>query len=353
MKEYKTYTVRKGDTLKSIAERLQINVQDLVSFHNKYSHTLLRNDFIGVTMFKEIYIPVNLEEFRCKHAPNYFPLHYGDILLSCEDIVIDEVTEMVLKEQKTIQTQTVQRFSIRQEEMDGHAVCVIDNIEILKQQISPQYKPLANAISFLGLPLKHLILGINPDGAIAKVINQKEISERWQSLKQTEEAQTLLTDKTIGKNIEQAMDTDYAQTFRVINETLRYRLLCPDFFGDQMLNEPRKRETNLMLLSNFFASHKVRFTLEESFRHLDNADGIVATQRYSAEKGMQEEFSSIYYSTLKDYLQCPMNYSMDIKCTFNMSGSPLRMQDVVCHLEERLSDTTVFVNDIHIIYNHK
>lgn len=89
MKEYKTYTVRKGDTLKSIAERLQINVQDLVSFHNKYSHTLLRNDFIGVTMFKEIYIPANLEEFRCKHAPNYFPLHYGDILLSCEDIVID------------------------------------------------------------------------------------------------------------------------------------------------------------------------------------------------------------------------------------------------------------------------
>ena len=89
---------------------------------------------------------------------------------------------------------------------------------------------MADTISFLGQPLYHLVLGINPNGEIAKIVNQEEIYERWNNLKQTKEAQILLTDNVIGENISQAMDTDYSQTLKVVKETLRYRLLCPDFW---------------------------------------------------------------------------------------------------------------------------
>ncbi|MDY6205691.1 MAG: LysM domain-containing protein [Prevotella sp.] len=307
MKEYETYRVKDGDTLRSIAEQLQISVRDLMAFHNAHSCTLLRDDFIGVSMFKEICIPADLDGFRRKHAPNRCPLHYEDVKLACENVIVNEATEMILKEQRMVQAQTVQRFSIKQEEMDGHAVCVIDNLEFLKRQVSSQYKPLADAVSFLGQPLNHLVLGINPDGAIAKIINQEEISERWQSLKQTKEAQALFADETVGQDVEQAMDADYKQTLKVVNESLKYRLLCPDFFGEHFLSESRERNTTLQLASNFFPSQKIRFKLEESCELSQTKETLCVSQRYHAAQDMQKELSGAYNSTLKDYYVCHWN----------------------------------------------
>lgn len=353
MKEYETYRVKDGDTLQSIAEELQISVHDLIAFHNAHSRVSLWDDFIGVSMFKEICIPADLDEFRRKHVPNYCPLRYENVKLACEDVIVDEATEMTLKGQRMVQAQTVQRLSVKQEEMDGHAVCIIDNKDFLKRQISPQYKPLADAVSFLGQPLNHLVLGINPDGAIAKIINQEEISERWHSLKQTEEAQALLTDKTVGQDIEQAMDTDYSKTLKVVNETLRYRLLCPDFFGEHFLSESNERLTTLQLASNFFPSQRVRFKLEEICERSQDKGTLHINQRYHAVQDTQKELLGVYNSTLKDYLRIPLEYLMEIDCRFTLSYNDLRMQETECRLQERLNDSALFTNTIHIIYNNE
>lgn len=90
-----------------------------------------------------------------------------------------------------------QRYSVEKSYTDNRVLCMIDRREILKRQISPMYMPLANTLAFLGRPLDRLVLGINPSGAIAKVVNQEEIAEQWRQLKQTDEAQALLTDLLI------------------------------------------------------------------------------------------------------------------------------------------------------------
>ncbi|BBA29143.1 LysM peptidoglycan-binding domain-containing protein [Prevotella melaninogenica] len=350
--ENRIYTVKQGDTLQSIADQLQINVDDIIEFHNRHSNTFItesRPNLFGVDI---IILPADLSEFRRRHNPNRLNLLYGDITLACEDIVIDEATELQMRGQNLIQAQTIQRFSVKQEEKDGHAISIIDCKEIIKRQISPEYKPLADTISFLGQPLYHLVLGINPNGEIAKIVNQEEIYERWNKLKQTKEAQILLADDVTGEKISQAMDTDYSQTLKVIKETLRYRLLCPDFWGDQTLGEVRHRETDLTLSSNFFSSHKIRFLLKETFARADETKGIIVTQEYSSMKEIQKELSGVYNSSLNDYLQTPMNYGMKIKCTFHLSGVPLCIQECHCHLQEKLNDMAVFTNEIHIKYNH-
>ena len=336
--ENRIYTIKQGDTLQSIADQLQINVDDIIEFHNRHSNTFIteyRPNLFGVD---KIILPADLSEFRRRHNPNRLNLLYGDITLSCKDIVIDEATELQMRGQDLIQAQTIQRFSVKQDEKDGHAISIIDCKEIIKRQISPQYKPLADTVSFLGQPLNHLVLGINPNGEIAKIVNQ--------------EAQILLTDNVIGENISQAMDTDYSQTLKVVKETLRYRLLCPDFWGDQTLDEIRYRETDLTLSSNFFSSHKIRFTLKETFSRADETNGIIVTQEYSSMKEMQKELLGVYNSSLNDYLQTPLDYGMNIKCTFHISGTPLCIQDCHCHLQEKLNDMAVFTNEIHIKYNH-
>ena len=350
--ENRIYTVKQGDTLQSIADQLQINVDDIIEFHNRHSNTFItesRPNLFGVDI---IILPADLSEFRRRHNPNRLNLLYGDITLACEDIVIDEATELQMRGQILIQAQTIQRFSVKQDEKDGHAISIIDCKEIIKRQISPEYKPLADTISFLGQPLYHLVLGINPNGEIAKIVNQEEIYERWNKLKQTKEAQILLADDVTGEKISQAMDTDYSQTLKVIKETLRYRLLCPDFWGDQTLGKVRHRETDLTLSSNFFSSHKIRFSLKETFARADETKEIIVTQEYSSVKEIQKELSGIYNSSLNDYLQTPMDYGMKIKCTFHLSGVPLCIQECHCHLQEKLNDMAVFTNEIHIKYNH-
>lgn len=81
-----------------------------------------------------------------------------------------------------------QRYSVEKSYTDNRVLCMIDRREFLKRQISPMYMPLANTLAFLGRPLDRLVLGINPSGAIAKVVNQEEIAEQWRQLKQTDEA---------------------------------------------------------------------------------------------------------------------------------------------------------------------
>ena len=67
---------------------------------------------------------------------------------------------------------------------------------------------------------------------------------------------------------------------------------------------------------------------------------------------MQKELSDAYRSSMEDYLQCPLNYLMSIDCTFALSYSDFQIQETECHLQERLNDSALFTNDIHIMYNN-
>ena len=102
--ENRIYTVKQGDTLQSIADHLQINVDDIVEFHNRHSNTFIteyRPNLFGVD---NIILPADLSEFRRRHNPNRLNLLYGDITLACEDIVIDEATELEMRGQNAVAT---------------------------------------------------------------------------------------------------------------------------------------------------------------------------------------------------------------------------------------------------------
>ncbi|WP_249118677.1 LysM peptidoglycan-binding domain-containing protein [Prevotella jejuni] len=111
--ENRIYTIKQGDTLQSIADQLQINVDDIIEFHNRHSNIFItesRPNLFGVDI---IILSADLSEFRRRHNPNRLNLLYGDITLACEDIVIDEATELQMRGQNLIQAQTIQRFSVK------------------------------------------------------------------------------------------------------------------------------------------------------------------------------------------------------------------------------------------------
>ncbi len=351
MEENSVYIIKEGDTLESIARDLRVNVDDLIEYHNAHTSDFISNDKWGLFMTKKLCIPKDLTNMRLANVPDIIELGHDNSLFSCNDIVVDESSEMKLKKQDMLQTQIVQRYAVEKSYTDNRVLCTIDRREILKRQISPMYMPLANTLAFLGRPLDRLVLGINPDGAIAKVVNQEEIAEQWQQLKQTDEAQALLTDQTIGANIEQAMDADYSRSLDVVNKTLKYRLLCPDMFNRHLFAKSHTHETDLQLPSNFFASNRIRFALNEEYTFDLEADTLSVHRRYESVNEMQEELLDVYRCSMQDYLQCPMDYKMSIDCMFTLSYSNFQIQDTTCHLQEELNNSAIFINDIHVMYN--
>lgn len=145
----------------------------------------------------------------------------------------------------------------------------------------------------------------------------------------------------------------YSQSLRIVNETLKYRLLCPDFFGRYTLAEKHIRETDLQLTSNFFTSDKIRFTLEEECNCILEENTFIIRRKYQSMDEMQKELSAAYRGALEDYLQCPLDYQMTIDCTFTFSYSSFRMQETVCIMREQLNDEAVYSNEIRIRYNNE
>lgn len=84
-------------------------------------------DAAGLSALREIFIPSDLESFRRQHTSNRCPLYYGSVNLLCENIIVEESREMVLKKQKMVQTCIVRRYSVKQEEMDGYAYNIAEN----------------------------------------------------------------------------------------------------------------------------------------------------------------------------------------------------------------------------------
>lgn len=112
MEENSVYIIKEGDTLESIARDLRVNVDDLIEYHNAHTSDFISNDKWGLFMTKKLCIPKDLTNMRLANVPDIIELGHDNSLFSCNDIVVDESSEMKLKKQDMLQTQIVQRYAV-------------------------------------------------------------------------------------------------------------------------------------------------------------------------------------------------------------------------------------------------
>nr|MBP7472893.1 hypothetical protein [Prevotella sp.] len=352
MEEYNEYRIVKGDTLEDVSRRLRVASSYLKEFHNNNAYFQRQigddNDISGMPV---LLIPKNLQEIQQKEIPDSVMLSHDNSNICGDDVVVENRTRLVLKENELIHSLTKISYEVSKT-IDGNSVLqkVIKKNEQCKQ-ISSLYQKMAEALSFISEPLDELDVILKEDGSVDIVANQDEIFQKWQELKNTDNAKLVLNDEKIGKTIENATDEDYKDTVRVLNSTPLYHLLIPNIFGIKNINTESKVDTNIILNSNFFTSEQIKFSGTEVCNMQDDNKSFIIKRCFSPKNKDKEKFVSLYDSQMKSFFDCPADYSMKVEASYLFSYADLRLQKTEYQMTEQLNSSAVFTNNINITYN--
>lgn len=352
--EHQPCKIKNGDTLESIAKRLRVDAEELRRFHNRNAHftNAIPTDHYLPKHVEELLIPVDLSALRKKYVPQSLTIRHDNTVISGENIAVSHSSAMKMNGAELFYAKTAYLFAMRKDIGEAETVCTIDKKQVVDRRITPMYQALSDRIDFISIPLNRLVLKLDETGKVRGIANQDEINARWQSLKTKPEVNELFSDET-GRQMEKSGDDDFKDSLRLVKETLLYRLLCPDIFGDK---EPGKRtsmDTDLKLASNFFTTQKVGFRMEEESRIESENDCFILKRRYTAQEDTPGKVLSTYNAMLKDFLRgSPLEYSFTIDCRYRFSYDTMTMIAIDCRLMEKLNDSASFSNEITVNFNN-
>uniref|UniRef100_A0AAU6WTK6 Uncharacterized protein n=1 Tax=Chryseobacterium endophyticum TaxID=1854762 RepID=A0AAU6WTK6_9FLAO len=90
------------------------------------------------------------------------------------------------------------------------------------------YRQFAEYMQKFNKPLEHLVIGLSQEGGVESLVNQEEITERWNMLKN--ELQPELGNTFEEKNMIEGGDRDFSDTLPLIKNNLLYTLFLNDLF---------------------------------------------------------------------------------------------------------------------------
>lgn len=127
-----------------------------------------------------------------------------------------------------------------------------------------QYKKLIEFISKFNIPVSELDIELNENGIPSKILNQKNVFEKWIKLRD-EEMVSLKNDETM-RPILLGGDKDFSNTSEMLNKSTMYIFFFPAVYGMRDLSNVR----NIKLASQLYQGEKIEFSIRESLISISN-----------------------------------------------------------------------------------
>lgn len=177
------YEIKKGDTLKLIAEKLNLDIAELIKFHNQYCGVTQQIIFDELPMYlKYLYIEKkNIEENIDEPNKPYLQSFEKVVKYRCEQDVFTEINSVPVSNATTKRDYIVDS-KIMHDKLFVK-VKLLDNV----LKVNPDnYTEAANLVANLDLlKCNDVILQVNEkDGSILKIVNHEEIIAEWKSKKE-------------------------------------------------------------------------------------------------------------------------------------------------------------------------
>lgn len=250
--EYIKYAVQKGDTLFSIAQKQEISIEDLKSFHNRYCG--LTNTILGDQL------PIHLQYVLIENNPNLgtnYVLKLNTKILNKEfEYKINIYQKLIANDRSFVNTNTEMIWKYRILNITQNKITI--DIETVSYEVKNQPADTTNLINFSMLfnyPTERLTLELDKYGRIIEVVNQQEIFERWLSVRNNQLAQYQHEESMKGIFI--AGDTEFSDTKKSLQGNVLYLL-----FFDEIYNKPAAEEyekEQIDLYSKLFQGTKISF----------------------------------------------------------------------------------------------
>jgi hypothetical protein len=258
--DYKTYEIKKGDTLESIALQHNISVEELVNFHN--AKASLTQQFFGGHIpihINKIIVPLPVEnaEENISDTSNF----EQKTRYRCEQFNTTKLEDRISFHCNTKKEYTVERDLLQNR--------VRIKLKEYLYKINPENMSLAiEAVKELEFDKENVIFDLNKDNTIKEVVNFSEIKEKWENFKpklaysefhkQVEKINSKAAEDIIkGGGLEFENETNLRKTY---DKSLLYHVL----FNDYDAHKKREKNDILKFISQIFVNIPIELELQHT-----------------------------------------------------------------------------------------
>lgn len=300
--QYKTYKIQKGDTLASVAVKLNRNEYDLKSFHNTYCDI---EDLIGIDFPKHLaeliittsnivqetenHVLAKPVKLGLNYKLNFFPAslnkNYGVLIVMEKD-----------QDSQSIKYEINLRY-VRQEGKDKvFEIDRISKIFINDEEADSIVDVLAVKVAKVLYPLQILV---DENGSFSGIANYEQIQQRWHTVKEAiyDEYEGEWVEKYIALN-EEVLNEKESIEFSLLSDYF-IRAFFNGIYCEYTENRSKTDTIQFPVLSEVSdINYKVKSEIEEFYDESNfivlNQDGVISEER--SKEDLEAKFNFPFYA---------------------------------------------------------
>lgn len=297
------YKIEKGENLTSIAEKFNVDSEELKAFHNTHSgfSNMIISDSLPLHL-DTIFIEQNIFENSLIKNEKMESFNFeGVARYRCEQLNISRINNEII----TLSASTIYEFFVKKAENTN-----IFEVELTDFNFSVEpaiYESgflFAQKLERLKLPIR---FNVSEQAFIKEIFNHKEIENRWMSFRDHELQNTDIYQQLISQSPKQAEDItttgnkeflDQDNFIKLMDKNLFFHLFTNAFLRDQLQNY------NLQQFSQIFPNIDLKTDVTKSIVREDENTatyrlvGILNRENLS-EETLKNLYDTIYKSSLK------------------------------------------------------
>lgn len=327
MEKYIKYEIKAGETLKSIANNHNLNVDDLISFHNENS---------GITQKIHTEIPIHLKYILIKQKESVAQEKVSDRFLEsnlkyrCEQNVFTYINQIPVSNATTKRDFSVNLKVI--EEKLFVKVRLLDNI----LEVNPSnYTEAANVVAQLDLiKCNEVILQVDEnEGSILKVVNHSDIIQSWEVKRKEFETNASYLDSKSKKEVADFINLINDQV--LIEENLindyKSKMFFDVYFNKYLVDARDKLDSNKTFFrSQLFEGQKTEIVIRQDIISQDEKTLTVRKVSETVDKNTDraKELYDLRYKPMIGYQFSSYKVSYRERSSYNKKKNFLEELDV-------------------------
>ena len=345
MKQYKIYKVEAEEKLKTICEKYNVSAAEIKEANPnvRFFKAFLGDEYVAC--LQSLKIPIRgLEREESEQREQSVPFFIKETDASFIYEIIQKQS-LALDDKKLYETETRMIWKLSDIEVsEEYFSLVVEQVEHQLADVHSVVKELASFARLFNIPLSRLHLKFLPDGSFLSILNQEEITQKWEELKETPKLKEL-QEHTEAQSIITEGDKDFSDTNPLFRNSFLYQLFFPAIYGNIETSVAATEDKPRVLKSNIFQNQPVQLNVERE--NLTAPDHTLAI-KFTAEHIGDGKLKKLYDKQFKAMVKKEFDYEFNIITEYRVAKQSGMIQTASCKVKEQLTDNFVHRADYKI-----
>jgi hypothetical protein len=245
--------------------------------------------------------------------------------------------------QKQIEQNIVYEFMVKEK---NEALSVL-----LKHTINHENFPenLGNTLDvseFLNIPYENLHLKLYPNGEVKDVLNQDEIAEKWEQIKNRKEFHQLL-EYIDEEQFFRKLNPAYEDSLEYILKTPHYIVFFPPVYQTPRYHPDPFVRVELNCNSIIFAGNTVDFRVQFELERIENGFAYCKSKTLKFSTN-ERKMKNLYKQGYASAIQSPLEYAFSYEAQYKYEVKTAKLIQANAVFKEQANENLIYENQINI-----